>query len=316
MDKADKFIKLGDSAFKTLTELLKVGNTLITAIKEFLPKDGTQVSHQVGNVLHSLKLAFYKFYVYAERVNNFYWYGRNEDRMRSVTERIERGNLEELLDFIDDLARCLAGADGIYEDSMKAFQEVRRSSLDGAEYCSRQARKAKTKKGITTAGGGTVAGVAAGGTLVAAGVAGGIALSVAAGFFTFGIGTVVGLGLTAAGGVTGAAACAGVSAITHICASHFNKMEEKLKCLKVAFKQAHSTVSTMTTEILTLKIELEEISNDVYAVQDAQNKYRLTSTLLHVVKRLFQRFDECHNQSSKFLQDLKEVDDKLKDIQF
>ena len=82
------------------------------------------------------------------------------------------------------------------------FKEIcdkaNKNCTKASQECQHNSRRAQSKKIATRAIGGTVAATAlAGGAGTAVALSGG-ALSIAAGFFTFGVGTVVGLGITAA----------------------------------------------------------------------------------------------------------------------
>lgn len=303
-----------DVIVKLLPYLLEVGKTMIPLVAESMTKDGVKVSQQVTTVQKLLYVAIYNFHLCINRLNTAYKYGHDKDRMDCVEEGIKRGDHKELFDFVYDLGRCHAEANGYYEKSMKAFEEVQERSLEEAEHCSTQARKAKRNKGLTRAGGGSVAGAAAGGALVAAGTAAGIVLSIAAGPFTLGVGTIAGMSITAALGATGAVACVGAGAATHVIASDFKQKQKKFEGLSEAFKKAHTRVSTVTKEIWTMKVTMETMSCEIHAVEDVEKKRCLKSTLIRAVKQLFEQCAACQQQSSELEKKLNRVLAKFKGI--
>ena len=120
-------------------------------------------------------------------------------------------------------------------------------------------RRVPKKKVAARCVGGTAAGAAlAGGTAAAAGgvVATDVAASAIAGVLTFGIGTIVGLGITAATaatvGVAGAAAGITTAVATHYIASKYAKSEAE-------FKRIRGDFDTLLRFAFSLKEEMAKI---------------------------------------------------------
>lgn len=295
--------------------LTESSNSMIRALHECLAKadalknvEGAG-SYYIKNAIADLKLAVYKYYLFVDSVDDVYWYGRDQSRMTRICEGIQRGDYQELRDFTDLLTRSLSAAEGYYQESVKAFHRAETSSLNGAEHCRTVAREARSKEITTKAVGGTVAAGA-----IVAGTAGGVAASVVAGLFTFGIGTIVGLSLTAVGSVAaGAAVGTGVSVATHVIASDFNELEEKFTCLSRLFAEVHFCTSVMLDDILFMKSTLVSTSRKVDTAKYVMYNYRQTSNLHCQIKQLFEQFGECYKESSQCRADLKRVHDRFKD---
>lgn len=302
------------SAAVQLVANLKECNVLIQALKDFLAKVDelkdveNETRNHVRNVIDELKVAVSKFYLFVQTVDDVFWYGHDNARRTRIKKGIKRGNYGDLLDFTDLLSLSLAEAKAYYLKSMQAFETVKTTSLDGAKHCRIKAQEAESKQRTTKAVGGTVAAGA-----IAAGTAGGIAASVVAGIFTFGIGAVVGLSLTAVGAIiAGAAVGTGVGVATHFVASDLQEVEALFSDLNKSFKDVYTSASTMLDDILIMEVALDAISSKLKTVKYAGNNHRVTENLLSEVERLFQRFSSCSNQSSQCRDALKEVTDKFK----
>ena len=107
-----------------------------------------------------------------------------------------------------------------------------RSCITAAGTCRRRAEDEERKKNVTKVVGGTAAAGA-----ITTGVGVGVAASVVAGIFTFGIGTIVGLGLTAAGAtVASVATGAGI----HALASKYSEAQDKFENAAYSFRSLSS----------------------------------------------------------------------------
>ena len=141
-------------------------------------------------------------------------------------------NLDTVPDWLGLLDKLATEAINKHSELADAYKTARDHCRVAAEVCAHMARESQRKKRATRGIGGTAAGAAlAGGTAAAAGgvVATGVAISAIAGVFTLGIGTIVGLGITAvtgtAVGVTGVAAGVATAVVTHCIASDYAKSE-------------------------------------------------------------------------------------------
>ena len=92
---------------------------------------------------------------------------------------------------------------------------------------------------------------------VAAGAGLGVAVSLVAGAFTFGIGTVIGLGATAATGAVGFAGGAVVGAV--LSANDYERLAEAFDQLKALYISLQETTSTMQDELSHFRFFLETI---------------------------------------------------------
>ena len=100
--------------------------------------------------------------------------------------------------------------------------------------------------------------------LIAGGVGTGVTLSVIAGVFTFGIGTVVGLSVTAvATGVAGVGAGVGAGISTSMLADHFDKAKVAFSDLISEFNELLHNASSMRESCLMIRKRLCTISNKI-----------------------------------------------------
>ena len=155
-------------------------------------------------------------------------------------------DFEPLEKLIEKIETSSNEAQKFYRELRSDCERAGRSCTTAAGACRRKAEEEKTKKNVTKAVGGTAAAGA-----IATGVGAGVATSIIAGVFTFGIGTVVGLGLTAAGAtVAGAATGTAIAAGTHALASEYEKAGDKFNAAASSFNSL-STDSTKLFEFAT-----------------------------------------------------------------
>ena len=215
---------------------------------------------------------------------------------------IECGNFAALEECIDDLKGYIVTCERSYQEAMESFRKLEESSDRAASYCEEQARKERAKKNATK----VVGGAAATGAL-AAGVAGGVAASVVARIFTFGIGTIVGLSLTAAGSVvagSGIAAATGVA--THCIASDFAESERNFRELSRSFGDVRSSASRVLEHACRIRTHLESIAKSLDNAERVKNSHAVRSSLIAAVDRLCEKFGEAYEQSSVCRATLKE----------
>ena len=180
--------------------------------------------------------------------------------------------------------------------------------------CSRMADEAKTKKNVTKAVGGTVAGGA-----IAAGTATGIGLSVLAGVFTFGIGTVIGLGATAVGAtVAGIGTGVTAAAITHVVASDYEEAERNFRKIGQNFANLCDIAHRLDDFVLNLKTNLACTETLVVQLESTvYNSYQLS--LAHTkLKCLYELAVENYRNSSRLLSSVNyektQLEAKIEDI--
>lgn len=295
---------------------LRALNSFITVADK--PKAVARESRlDVKNVIDELKQAVHKYYLFVDNINDFFMYGRDESRMKRINQGIERDDCRELHDFTDRLKRYLAAAERYYEESSTALERVRTTSKKGAEDSRVHSSEAKTKKNVARVVGGTAAAgtIAAGGSVAAAATAG-VIVSIAIGVCTGGVGTVVGVTLTAVGSFVGGVALGtSIGAGTHVIASEFKELEKTFNGLTDSFNKVHRSATSVLDKLMTMNDALDAISRNIDDVNYVREHHRVTATLRSEMDRLRERFNACYSQTSKYIEPLKTVEGKLKNLQ-
>ena len=162
-------------------------------------------------------------------VDDFFYYGQITN-FESIKNDIKKGNSKKLKEFLHIMSIWLKNVGEAHVDLEEKCKIASQKCTEGAEMCSRLQASAKKKKIKTRLVGGTVSTAVFGGGLAA----GGAAASVFAGMFTFGIGTVVGLGVVAAGlTITGV----GTATATGVLAYNFKKDENSFRLMSGRFRE-------------------------------------------------------------------------------
>ena len=224
---------------------------------------------------------------YAETVTDLCWFGHDKERVKRIKEKVLSDDFRELMDFVIQLKTFRDTSQESYETLNKELKDIISTAQRVAQACKEEAKKESRKKKTTR----RVGGSAAAGAL-AAGAAAGVTLSVVAGVFTAGVGTLVGLALTAAGtAVGGATIAAGTSIATHAIASHFAEAEKRLMELSQSFDEVMSCASRMDYAVRSLNVQLESISANLSNVSTTRISHEARSSLIAAQDRLWQRFD-------------------------
>ena len=225
-------------------EVVDISQTVLQAVKESDYKE-IQAIYQVKDALHRLTLVVEAAYEFLNEVDGIFYYCQSDSMEEAIRElSCSPPDLSRLCDLLSLLGNSLEEAESKYSELVKACNVSSQSCREAAEMCACKVKGSQVKKKVTKGVGGTAAGVTlAGGTAAAATggvVAGGVAISAVAGAFTFGIGTIVGLGVTAAvaGGVLGVAGLAtgvGAAVATHHIAKKFQESEDNFRRIGAKF---------------------------------------------------------------------------------
>ena len=223
-------------------------------------KEEVKNDPQVKTALHEVKLVVESASCFLDKVVDVFYYCQSD----AITTAIQGlscsvPDLMPLRNLMVLLGKSLATAETKYSELVGACNAAFRSCSEAEILCARMEKESRKKKVATRGVGGTAAGASlAGGTAAAAGgvVATGVVASAVAGVFTLGIGTIVGLGITAAAaatvGVAGAAAGIGTAVATHYIASKYAKSE-------AAFKSIRGDFDTLLRFAFGLKEEMAKI---------------------------------------------------------
>ena len=259
-------------------------------------------------VCENLKYACEKFYQFVDAVDDIYYYGKNEEIMKKIREGIQVNNFSELAALIEQLQFYITNAQQAFETAMKACKNVQMDSMQAADDCKMKAQTAKTRKRTTRAIGGTLASSA-----LVVGTAGGVAASVVAGVFTFGIGAIVGLSITAAVATVGGAGIAtATGALTHHIASQFDRSEIAFREMSDALNPVCNKTSNMISELHNLETVLKSISRNTKNTECAHKTHSVTTlSISAAVSRLYYHFQMSYDESSQCRSEMTSLRDRM-----
>lgn len=224
---------------------------------------------------------------YVKVFEDLCWIGYNEERMKRMKAQVLCGDFGELTDFIRQLSYFLEKSQESYGGVKKAIDGLLSRTKTAAQHFRNLERKEKRKKNTTRAVGGSVATGA-----VAVGAAGGVTLSVVAGVFTFGVGTIVGLSITAiATAVAGAGIATGTGVATHCIASSFAESEKECMELSQSCSKLLSAAEEMEEFIGSIRVAVKLISTNLELVQKTKASHNDHRSLVAALKCLWKRFD-------------------------
>jgi len=149
---------------------------------------------------------------YADSVKDLYYFC-NQSNISEIKENLSKGNSKPLCQFVQRKSFYIEETISHHSFFCASLDAVRVALSTAAEDVVKNQSKAKLKKNATRA---------VGGSTTAAVLVGGATVSFVAGYFTFGIGTAIGLPLTAAVGAT-------TGIVTHFVANDFHKAEKALR---------------------------------------------------------------------------------------
>lgn len=220
-------------------------------------------------LLEDLKRAVEKACQYVEHVRSVHLYGSNERRIEKIREGIERRNFKLLTEFITQLETVyLARAEESCREAESAFESVRSSAQELSTTCKKRAVEANTRQTFATVASRTAA-------------AGGIGVGlVVAGVGTFGISTIVGLGLGYA----------------MYCESSKNEeLKKKFGSLGKSFDDAKARASRMCDRTRSLAWNLESASTAIDTIKEAKNSHEGPSYVTFAFDCLCERIKDLES---------------------
>ena len=198
--------------------------------------DATALKSAIRDVAHAA-------FKYADSVKDLYYFC-NQSNFLEIKENLGNNNSELLYQFVRRKSFYIEEAKSHHSLFCACLDIVRVELSEAANEVVKNQSKAKLKKNATRAvGGGATTAVVVGGTTI----------SLVAGYFTFGIGTAIGLPITA---VVGAA----TGVVTHFVAEDFRKTEKALRTYSEQFasfkdiaEKINEPVNTLNREITTFE---------------------------------------------------------------
>jgi hypothetical protein len=236
---------------KELAKLISDINDEIAKLKNLAADDMTCLKECIQNC----ETATQKIKSFTNGTDDVYYYwSKGKERVR---EGLNRKDYSGLKIWIETLQRRLATCEQRYQEYQEfcTSSKISENLIKGIEACQKHANEVDSKKTTTQVVGGVGSGVA---------LAGGVTAAVVAGVFTFGIGTVVGLGVTAAAATT--AGTVGAIA-TGIAASKYKDLIKILENLKSKFSDVENVFHRRHELVITLKVAVDSFAS---AVQDLE----------------------------------------------
>jgi hypothetical protein len=269
-----------------------------------LKHSAVKKDREVKTAFEDVRSVVKQAYTFVDKVDDMFYYGQDTEKEKIA---LQNDDTKPLLDLLDLLKTCMAKAEEEYTIFEEVSKEASQSCADAAEHCKHEAEEAKSKKRLTQAIGGTIAA----GTM-AAGVGTGVVLSVVAGVFTFGIGTVVGLGLTAAGAaVAGPAIGAGTAVVTHCIASDYEQAQTSFGYFASTFDDLWRVTQNIKKEVDLVRSQVICLKDSIEATEYSMEKKHAKESLLRVLDLLQKKFTEYYGQTSVCRDALKEKSENL-----
>ena len=284
-------VRLVGEVIDNLTTVVKNGSELVTAVEELASKVVTAVdkalaysqqerdkaikhNYQKRTVLLDLLLVAESVSGFLHIINNFLIYCQNKGMARAREGLGQTPpNLQPLHDVIKLLQKTMKQAKDKHSELHTNCGIARSKCKEDAQECEGMETKSQKKKRATKGiGGSTAAGAAVAGVIGTAGAiaTGGVLIAVIAGPLTFGVGVVVGLGITAtAAGVAGTAGAVGAGVATHYIAKDYEEDEARFRKLCQEYKSLLSLAEAMELGMARIDITLENIATQINNVKDS-----------------------------------------------
>lgn len=300
------------------TEVNAISQKVLHACEESDNKE-IKAIYQVKDALHNLVLVVEVAYVFLDKVDDIFYYGQSNS-MAAAREGLNCSSpdLKPVRDLMDLLGESLEEAESKYSELVKACIIASNSCREAAEVCACKERVCHNKKGAAKGIGGTAAGaLMAGGTVAAAGgvAAAGVTISAVAGAFTFGIGAIVGLSITAAAagaiGLGGAAAGVGTAVGTHRLAKKYKESEAAFENTRRKFDGLLSFAHDLKEEVAGVHTRQAGVSDKVNRVKDntdTENIDLIKDTLEHLNEACTSSYgitSKCRDEVKSKLEKLK-----------
>ena len=315
-------IETGESV---ASKLQGISEAVVTAVYEaetlhqqFDDKEIKEV-HSVKPAQHDLKVFVEAAKTFLNKVDDMF-HCCQSNLMAAAIQGLSCSppDLKPTCDFMGQLRHSLEEAEVKYLELLEACDKASSSCREVAEVYACMEKEPQDQKERTKRIGGTAAGRLMVGGTAAALVAGGIGASAVAGVFTLGVGTLVGLAITAAAGTAvGAAGAAALqtAAVTRRIASGVENTEvafERIRREFVGLLGIANEVSKVAAAVLTMQeniaaqvddintsIRIGEPQEDVSLIRDALEHLNIVCT-------------ESNNSTSKLRDEVKHKMEELK----
>lgn len=288
-----------------LESLRTFSDKVVLAIEKSRSVIQSELKHEptIMEACENLQIMAQNACSFVEKVDDLFKHGQSEARLERVKAAIGCNDFNPLIAFVSDLQCYLRDAWQLYIEFDQASRVATCSCVRASENCRHRSGEARRDKKKTRIIGGTVAA----GT-ISAGIIGGVVVSVVAGVFTFGIGTVVGLSLTAAGSfVAGAAVGTTTAVVTHVKASSYQKLVNVFTELDADFVSLGLIAEDMGRKATDVHMKLQlikehSINLKVSNHHDKASLCHSLDVLVKIFKETYRDSSECRNQVKKELE--------------
>ena len=265
---SDETIELLKSFVKTSRNELEN----IYAEIERLSSESYRKKIQIYDVKASIRSVADSAVLFVDSVDDLFYYCKETD-FQEIKRAAAEDNLIPLEKFVALMDWYLKQIGLKYESFLTDCKTSIRECNAAAEKCCILQAEAKTRKNASRL---------VGGVTTSALIVGGTAVSIIAGIFTFGIGTAIGLPITAA-----VSATAGVA--THFIAEDFAKAED-------VFRSYSSKFSSLTSLALQIKDNAAEVHREVERFENSHGSLHYLDN--HTYYSICTTLDRLHNLSS------------------
>ena len=298
---ANEGIRLVGEGIANLTTVVQNGGKLITATEEVgsivvsavdkalavlqeVKNKEIKHSYQLKTTIwHDILSLTEKVSALFVKINNLLFYCRNRTMATARKELVQTSpNLQPLRDLICHLKEMSKQAQDKQSELWDACDTVVNDCKEPAEDCAQLEEESRKKKKATRAiGGSLAAGSALAGVTAVSGAvaAGSIFLGVVFGPVTFGLSTVVGLGVAGVGAgavaVTGTALAVGGGIATHKIAEDFKESEVSFKNLCAAFDSLLQSLRAVEGGVVVFQTSLEDIATQVDNIEHSTEQQNI-----------------------------------------
>ena len=193
----------------------------------------------------------------------------NQERIATINQQLQcqPPNQQPLKYYICELEQTIGRVKPCYGEFLSACNTATELTNEAIETIENKAIAARTKKRAARVVGGTATSA-----LVALGVGTGITLSIVAGVFTFGVGTIVGLSITAAAVPAAAVGFGGASAaVTAHIASDYEETETAFRLQKGSVASLQKIRAKMQQAVQKIHRIVEEIEADINFIKNSMD---------------------------------------------
>ena len=247
--------------------LAEIITELNTALGEINTIEGESAA-QNRAICHRLQSAAAQAQRYSAMVRALHTID-NQERIATINQQLQcqPPNQQPLKYYISELERTIGRVQPCYSEFFSACNTVIELTNEAIETMETKAIAARTKKRAAHVVGGTATTA-----LVAVGVGTGITLSIVAGMFTFGVGTIIGLSVAAASTAAAAVGFGGASAaVTAHIASDYAETKTAYCLQKGSVTSLQKIRTKMQQAVQSIHHKVEVIEADIDLIKNSMD---------------------------------------------